>query len=180
MANFDSAIALILKNEGGYQNHPNDKGNYNSRKQLVGTKYGISAPVLEQWKGFPVQEMDMRNLSQAEAKEIYKKNYWYGIKGNDIQDQDNAEIIFDHAVNAGVGGAGKLVQSTLNTLGKNLAVDGAIGANTLHALNTVDPNRFFDKFKQFRIDYYSSISRGSNSVFAKGWIKRVLEFEKKK
>lgn len=180
MANFDSAIALILKNEGGFQKHPNDKGNYNSKKELVGTKYGISAPVLEQWKGYPVQESDMRNLTQIEAKEIYKKNYWYRIKGNEIQDQDNAEIIFDHAVNTGVGGAGKLVQTTLNTLGKNLIVDGGIGAKTIHALNTVDPYRFFESFKQARINFYKSISAGSNSVFAMGWIKRVLEFEKKK
>ena len=42
MANFNKAIDLILKNEGGYQAHPNDKGNYNSKGQLVGTKYGIS------------------------------------------------------------------------------------------------------------------------------------------
>jgi len=180
MANFESAIALILKNEGGFQKHPNDKGNYNSKKQLVGTKYGISAPVLEKWKGFPVQEKDMLNLTEYEAKEIYKKNYWYNIKGNEIKDQDNAEIIFDHAVNAGTGSAGKLVQRTLNELGSYVAVDGAIGRLTIAALNSVNQFKFFEAFKQARINYYNSISTGTNSVFAIGWIRRVLEFEKKK
>lgn len=180
MANFNKAIDLILKNEGGYQAHPNDKGNYNSKGQLVGTKYGISAKTLERWKAYPVTTIDMQNLSITEAKEIYFKYYWLRIQGNSIQDQDNAELIFDHSVNAGVGGASKLVQKVLNGFGATLSVDGEIGSQTLHVLNVTNQNRFFDAFKKARVSYYISISGGSNSVFAKGWIKRVLAFEKKK
>lgn len=180
MANYNKAIDLILKNEGGYQNHPNDKGNYNSKNILVGTKYGISAPTLERWKGYPVTATDMKNLSLTEAKEIYNKYYWITIQGSSIKDQDNAEIIFDHSVNAGVGGASKLVQRVLNSFGANLTVDGSIGKQTLHVLNVTNQKRFFDAFKDARVVYYKSISHGSNSVFATGWIKRVLDFEKKK
>lgn len=180
MANFNKAIDLILKNEGGYQAHPNDKGNYNSKGQLVGTKYGISAKTLERWKAYPVTTIDMQNLSITEAKEIYFKYYWLRIQGNSIKDQDNAELIFDHSVNAGVGGSSKLVQYVLNDFGATLTVDGEIGAQTLHVLNVTDQERFFDAFKKARVSYYISISGGSNSVFAKGWIKRVMDFEKKK
>ncbi len=180
MANYNKAIALILKNEGGYQKHPADKGNYNSKGLLVGTKYGISARTLEKWKYYPVSASDMLNLSISEAKEIYFKYYWVGIQGSQIKDQDNAELIFDHAVNAGVGGASRLVQKILNSFGATLKVDGAIGAQTLHVLNVTDQVRFFDAFKQARIHFYQSASKGSNAVFAKGWIKRVMAFEKKK
>ena len=180
MANFNKAIELILKNEGSYQKHPADKGNYNSKGLLVGTKYGISARTLEKWKYHPVSASDMQNLSISEAKEIYFKYYWIGIHGNQIHDQDNAELIFDHAVNAGVGGASKLVQKVLNSFGATLKVDGAIGAQTLYVLNVTDQMRFFDAFKKARVSYYISISGGSNAVFAKGWIKRVMAFEKKK
>ncbi len=180
MANFNNSIELILKNEGGYQAHPNDKGNYNSKGQLVGTNFGISAKTFERWRGYPVIANDMHNLTTTEAKEIYFKYYWVGIQGKSIQDQDNANIIFDHAVNAGVGGASKMVQRVLNSFGANLVVDGQIGAQTLHVLNVTNQNRFFDAFKKARVSYYISISGGSNSVFAKGWIKRVLAFEKKK
>jgi len=180
MANFNKAIEIILKNEGGYQKHPADKGNYNSRHRLVGTKYGISAKTLERWKAYPVTESDMQNLNLTEAKEIYFKYYWLPIQGNQIRDQDNAELIFDHSVNAGVGGSSKLVQRVLNDFGATLTVDGEIGTQTLHVLNITNQERFFDAFKQARVNYYTSISKGSNSVFAKGWIKRVLEFEKKK
>ena len=180
MANYNKAIQIVLKNEGGYQKHPNDKGNYNSKGILVGTNHGISAKTLEKWKAYPVQENDMRDLSLTEAKEIYYKYYWLPIQGNAINDQDNAELIFDHSVNAGVGGASKLVQRTINHLGANLSVDGAIGNKTIYELNRVNQPAFFNAYKNARIDFYKSISKGSNSVFANGWIKRVLDFEKKK
>ncbi len=180
MANYNKAIQIILKNEGGYQKHPNDKGNYNSKGILVGTNHGISAKTLEKWKAYPVTESDMRNLSLTEAKEIYFKYYWLPIQGNAIQDQDNATLIFDHSVNAGVGGSSKLVQRTINTFGGSLTVDGAIGSKTIYELNRVNQPAFFDAFKQARVNYYTSISTGSNAVFANGWIKRVMDFEKKK
>lgn len=180
MANYNKAIQIVLKNEGGYQKHPNDKGNYNSKRILVGTNHGISAKTLERWRAFPVTQDDMRNLSLNEAKEIYFKYYWLPIQGSAIQDQDNAELIFDHSVNAGVGGASRLVQQTINHLGGNLSVDGRIGNKTIYELNKVNQLAFFEAFKQARVNYYTSISDGSNSVFSNGWIKRVLDFEKKK
>jgi len=180
MANYNKAIQIILKNEGGYQKHPNDKGNYNSKGILVGTNHGISAKTLEKWQSYPVTENDMRHLSLIEAKEIYYKYYWLPIQGNAILDQDNAELVFDHAVNAGVGGSSKLVQKTLNQLGGHLSVDGSIGNKTINKLNSVNQLAFFDAYKNARIHFYKSISNGSNSVFANGWVKRVLDFEKKK
>lgn len=180
MANYNKAIPLILKNEGGYQKHPNDKGNYNSKGILVGTNHGISAKTLEKWNGYPATENDMKNLSRTEAKEIYYKYYWLPIQGNSILDQENAELIFDHSVNAGVGGASKLTQRTVNRLGGSLAVDGSIGHKTISELNKVNQQAFFDAFKLARIEFYKSISAGSNSVFTYGWIKRVQEFQKKK
>lgn len=180
MANYNIAINRIIVNEGGYQNHPNDKGNYNSEKVLIGTNHGISAPVLERWRGYVPAEHDMRNLSQNESLRIYKKNYWLPIWGDQIKDQDSADIIFDHSVNAGTGNGAKLAQRTLNKLGRNLVVDGAIGRKTIVALNSTDPTLFFETYKKGRIDFYRSISSGSNSVFLNGWIKRVLTFEKKK
>jgi len=180
MAKYNEAIQIILNNEGGYQKHPSDRGNYNSRGILVGTKYGISAKTLERWKGYPVRESDMKNLSLLEAEEIYHVYYWLPIKGNQITDQDTAEIIFDHAVNAGVGGASKIVQQVLNSFGAKLRVDGEIGDQTLYVLNVADQGRFFDAFKNERLNYYRSISSGSNAVFSTGWIKRVMSFKKKK
>lgn len=180
MANYNQAIEIILKNEGGYQEHPNDKGNYNSKGLLVGTNHGISAPTLERWKGRTITQIEMKQLSLREAKEIYKKYYWLPIWGENILDQDNAEIIFDHSVNAGVGSASILVQKTLNGIGSFLVLDGAIGKKTITELNKTNQHIFFNEFRRNRIEYYKSISGGSNSVFARGWIKRVIDFKKKR
>ncbi|AUS04392.1 glycoside hydrolase family 108 protein [Pseudotamlana carrageenivorans] len=180
MANYNQAIPFILKHEGGFQKHPNDKGNYNSLGQLVGTNYGISAPVLERWKGYPPSESDMRNLSLTESKEIYKQYFWRPIWGDAILDQDVANIVFDHSVNAGTGNGARLVQRTLNKLGHSLTVDGAIGSKTIAALNATDPHFFFYAFKEARVSYYNKISGGRNSVFLNGWLNRVSHFEKKK
>ena len=180
MAKYNKAIQIILSKEGGYQKHPSDRGNYNSKGILVGTKYGISAKTLERWKGYPVRENDIKNLSLVEAQEIYHVYYWTPIRGNAIQDQDTAEIILDHAVNAGTGGAAKMVQRVLNSFGAKLSVDGKIGSQTLHVLNITDQQRFFDAFKKERLKFYQSISTGNNAVFSTGWIKRVMSFEKKK
>lgn len=180
MANYNKAIQIILKNEGGYQKHPSDKGNYNSKGILVGTRYGISAKTLEKWRAYPVTADDMMHLSLTETKEIYHTYYWLPIHGNAIRDQDNATLIFDHSVNAGVGGASRLVQKTLNQMGEYLSVDGSIGDKTMYELNRVDQLAFFEAFKQTRIHFYQSASKGSNAVFLNGWIKRVMDFEKKK
>ena len=69
MAKFDPAYSIVLRLEGGYQNNPADKGNYNSLGDLVGTKYGISAPVLEQWIGRPPTKMDMADYFQSDSLE---------------------------------------------------------------------------------------------------------------
>jgi len=180
MANYNKAIQIILNNEGGYQKHPSDKGNYNSRGILVGTNHGISAKTLEKWRAYPVTEDDMKHLSLTEAKEIYHTYYWIPIQGDYFIDQDNANLVFDHAVNAGVGGASRLVQRTINDMGGSLVVDGSIGNKTLYEINRVSQPAFFNAFKKARINYYQSISKGSNAVFLNGWIKRVMDFEKKK
>ena len=42
----------------------------------------------------------MKSLSPSMAKDIYKKNYWNPIRGNEIKNQDSANIIYDMAVNS--------------------------------------------------------------------------------
>ena len=55
-----TAINHTLELEGGYVNDPNDSGGQ--------TKYGISK------KAYP--DLDIPNLTIAQAMEIYRKDYW--------------------------------------------------------------------------------------------------------
>lgn len=86
MADFEKAIQKILRSEGGYVNDPNDKGGE--------TKYGISK------RSYP--NVDIKNLTLAGAKAIYKRDFWDKVGGDLINDQSIADLLVDSAVNEGV------------------------------------------------------------------------------
>ena len=113
MAVFQIAYNIVAAHEGGFQIHPNDTGNYNSLSQLVGTNWGISAGVYEDWIGYPPTKTDMQQMTKSEAGQIYKVQYWDTIKGDQILNQALANIIFDGRVNHGYTGV-KLLQEVLN------------------------------------------------------------------
>jgi hypothetical protein len=86
MADFDMAVALVLKHEGGLVDDPNDPGGL--------TNFGISQ------RSYP--NVDIRNLTADDAKAIYKRDYWFPIGGDAISNQSLANAALDFAVNAGV------------------------------------------------------------------------------
>lgn len=177
MANFYDFHSTVAELEGGFQKIPSDPGNYNSRKELVGTNYGISAPVYEKWIGYPPSEKDMKSITPTIASEIFKANYWNRLRANDINSQSVAENLVDHGINAGTGTATKIMQRVLNnSFGKNLAVDGAIGSLTIDAINSVNPLTLFQKYSEARLDYYENIG---NKDWIKIWEKRVFSLAKK-
>lgn len=117
MANFEIAHQKTKLNEGGYTAHPNDNGNWTGgikgRGVLVGTKYGISAPVLKEWLSRDPTAHEMKSLKESVALAIYKKNYWDRLRGDEINNQAFAEQIYDMGVNAGLGAAIKLAEEVV-------------------------------------------------------------------
>lgn len=180
MASFEAYKPLLLQVEGGYQAHPEDNGNYNTEGHLVGTNYGISAPVYENWIGRLPTVADMKAITKAIAFQIYKANYWDACKGDYFKNQSVANLVIDHAVNAGVASAGRLVQRVLNNeFGYNLAVDGVIGNATINAINSIiDQKRLHDRILESRESFYLQIG----GPFVDGWLVRLSNFvfQKKK
>ena len=78
MANFDRIVEQTFSFEGGFQNYTSDNANY-SCGQLAGTNNGISAIALQQYLGYCVTESDVRAVTKAKAKEIYRKQFWTPI-----------------------------------------------------------------------------------------------------
>lgn len=155
MADFKKAKERVLKLEGGYQAHPDDNGNYNSRGELVGTKYGIAAKTYEAVTGVIPTVQVMKNLSLIKAESIYKKLFWDKVGGDHLKNQAVAEIVFDHAINAGPWRAIKMAQAVLNQFFKTkLLLDGAIGPKTIAAINDASSATFHDKYKWMREKYY--------------------------
>jgi len=160
MANFDKAIPIILRHEGGYVNDPDDPGGE--------TNMGITK------RDFP--QLDIANLTAEQAKGIYKEKYWDAVKGNQISNQKVANQIFDFGVNAGTKRSIRKAQEVLKETFNVMVVDGIIGNQTIGTLNSFDSDLFIVKFKLKRIEYYTEIAKKTSlRKFLYAWTKRTLE-----
>ncbi|CAL2075219.1 glycoside hydrolase family 108 protein [Tenacibaculum sp. 190524A02b] len=178
MASYEFFKASLEAAEGGYQKLVNDKGNYNSKGELVGTNHGVSAKFYETIIGRPPSEEDMRSLTKVEAHILFKNEFWDKISADEIQSQAVAEVVADHAINANPRVTAKIVQRVLNKyFGMNLSVDGAIGAKTLEAINSVNADKLFQYIAEARLDYYSRLK--DYKYFAKSWTSRVYALGEK-
>ncbi len=200
MANFELYWPKYLKHEGGFVNHPNDPGG--------ATNMGITLRTFQQHGrdingDGKIDVADLRAMTQADAKPIIKKFYWDVMRADLINNQDVAEIIVDHGVNAGLSRAAMMVQRILNRdFNHNLTVDGKIGPMTLAALNSTNQAQFFAAYKTLREQYYRYLANDLKTIpiaeqqffssflkvrpnekfksFINGWLNRVASFEKKK
>lgn len=173
MANFNIAYQLVAKAEGGYQSSPEDSGNYNSLGELVGTNWGISAPTYEGWIGRAPTKKDMLNMSKSTAEEIYHKKFWAAIRGDQINDQDVANIFFDGVVNHGRTGV-KIMQSVLN-----VPQDGIVGPGTIGQLNAQPPAKVYVQYREARKAFYYDLVNRKRSlgIFLQGWLNRISRFQ---
>lgn len=173
MAQFATYIPLLLQVEGGFQKNPNDQGNYNSLGQLIGTNRGISARFYEGIIKRPPSLNDIMTISKTKAQNLYRTHFWNKLNADNINNQNVANTIVDHHVNAGRGA--QLAQKVLNQkFFKNVAVDNAMGPQTLSAINSVDPATFTARYNEAREDYYRSL--GNSSTFLNGWLYRLKKF----
>lgn len=135
MASFEIADKKTAKSEGGYTCHPADNGNWTSgnagQGDLIGTKYGISAPLLMAFLNRKPTIREMQNLSPETAKQIRKTLFWDKIRGDEWQNQANADNVYDMAINSGVQAAITLWQITIGMK----PVTGKMNEQTLKATN---------------------------------------------
>lgn len=157
MAELKKAFRETMKWEGGYVNDPNDRGGE--------TNFGISK------RSFP--HVNIKELTEEIAEEIYRWHYWNRIQGDKIHNQDVANAIFDAAVNFGVYAASLLVQKAVKA-----KQDGYIGPITLGMLNSFDPVLFLGIFAIERAQRYLDIceARPNQKRFLKGWLRRAFYF----
>ncbi|MDX2195721.1 MAG: glycosyl hydrolase 108 family protein [Cytophagales bacterium] len=175
MANFDIAIVEIFKNEGGYQNHPSDRGNYNSLGENVGTNYGISAKTYEGYINRPPTADDMRNMTISTAKTIYKRSYWDAYKLGSINDQFIASHILDLFVNHSPKAAAEIAQKAIvKTPPFFTKVDGIFGPKTIATINQIASNGKASELNTNIVNerklYYNSLG---NLSFLDGWTNRA-------
>lgn len=94
--NFPACLALTLKYEGGYVNHPRDPGGP--------TNLGVTIATLSHELGRKATVEEVRALTREAAGEIYRKKYWNLVDGDALPKGVDA-LLFDIAVNSGPGRA---------------------------------------------------------------------------
>src|SRR5215218_9268695 len=127
----DQFIDGLIEREGGYVNHPADKGGPTcfGITEAVARAHGYAGP--------------MRQLPRGEAVAIYKRLYWLrpGFDGIASRSVRIAAELFDAGVNMGPAVAATFLQRALTALNRNasdyfdLVPDGRIGNQTLGALD---------------------------------------------
>ena len=157
--NFDAALKALLKHEGGYVNHPADPGGM--------TNLGVTKRVWEEWVGHEVDEQTMRGLTPDAVAPLYRKRYWDAVRGDDLPTGVDL-VVFDCAVNSGVGRASKFLQQVVG-----VADDGKIGPGTIQAVNSKDPKELVDAFCDHRQAFLEALP--TFATFGKGWSRRVAE-----
>jgi len=158
MADFSLAIDKTLAHEGGakFTDDPSDRGG--------ATKYGISQAA------YP--DLDIRNLTEQQAREIYKRDYWDRVRADEIISQAVAENIFDTSVNMGVRTGSRLAQVAAEIE----PADGIIGSQSLKVINACDEAFFISNYTIAKIARYAYICNKNKSQkrFLLGWINRAL------
>lgn len=149
--NFDIAVEIILKHEGGYVNHPNDPGGE--------TNYGISK------RAYP--DLDIANLTKEDATAIYKRDYWDRISGDDLPFAVGI-VVVDYAVNSGVSRASKALQ-----LAVGATSDGVIGPMTIEAVRAHSEQDIVKKVTHLRQQFVRGLL--TYETFKNGWERRIEE-----
>lgn len=163
MDNFDLFIGRILDHEGGFTLNRNDKGNWTGGKVgvgvLKGTKFGIAANTYG--------NLDIKNLTWADAKAIYRRDFWNRFRLNELHPAI-AFSVLDGCINHGPGNAIRWLQRAAG-----VADDGIIGPRTVAAVNAMDVNDAVLKFNSIRIRFFTDLN--DFAIFGRGWMRRVAD-----
>ena len=170
----DEMVDAILKREGGFVDHPADRGGP--------TKFGVTLKTLASWRGKPVDANDIRSLQVEEARDIFRTLYYERPKIDQLP-QLIRSLVFDMSINHGPGTAIKLLQQVLNDNRQPCRINGGIGDETLKcAQAAVDDlglgEKIINELVERRIGLYQSIVErdASQRVFLEGWLQRAREF----
>lgn len=172
MADFNSAVAIILLHEGGLVSDAADPGGI--------TNYGISLRFLQEHdldenQDGEVDGDDIKGLTHDEAADLYRRYFWMANGYDHIDDQTLATKIFDVCVNAGAKRAHILLQRALNALGANLPEDGQLGPTTWAALRGAAPADLTQAICAAQANFYRNLVQEKPQLakFLAGWLKRA-------
>jgi lysozyme family protein len=154
---FDISVERVLDHEGGFVDHPDDKGGPTNLGITIGTARSVYGPQFD--------ADDLKELTEGEAKAVYKRLYWDASKAGALPvGLDYCH--FDAAVNSGPNRAARFLQRAVGA-----KADGIIGPITLEAVNAQTPASTVVEYSRIRLAFVKSLLNWR--VFGSGWAKRI-------
>lgn len=176
------ATEIVIR-EGGYVNDPDDPGGATNFGVTIHTMRRLGLDLNGDGR---VDTRDVRKLTRAQAIDIFVKHYFERPLIAELPEPLQATV-FDMYVNAG-GNAVKILQNLLRDMGYEVAVDGALGPQSIAAVRAAmakSEQHFVDAYGIARRNYYFRLAdrRPASRKYARsraggkgGWIKRAEEF----
>lgn len=189
MADFELAYPKTSGNEGYYVSldYWKSHGFNNSGETYMGVDRNQNPnwagwPIIDQYKAtygtppynfrFPVS-LGLEDL----AKQAAKEKYWDAIRGDEIDNQDVAQMVFEQIWGGYDGIAG--IQRVINTLLPTpIAVDGVVGDQTLSAINSLPQDQLYQAIWDDRKNWIETNGQRIEPSAVGGWLARLNRFRK--
>lgn len=167
-ANFERALKLVLKHEGGFVNNPRDPGG--------ATNKGITIGTFRRYVNAKATVDDLKRISDAEVSDIYRRQFWNAVQGS-VLPSGLDYALFDFAVNSGPDRAIKYVQAAVG-----VKQDGKLGNETLSAISQHPTARLINSLCDARLAFMRRAKDKQGRLlwdtFGKGWNTRVAGVRK--
>lgn len=177
MANFESAITIVLKHEGGYVDDTDDPGgvtNYGVSLRWLRSVGEIDGTLIGDLDGDgDVDADDIRQMSKEDAEHLYRTLWWDKYQYDEIEDQVVANKVFDLAVNMSARQSHKILQRALRANNLEVQVDGIIGPKTMTSINLFDNTETY-----IGVDCLIAAMRSEAASFYRVLIAQKPKFEK--
>lgn len=157
--NFKRALALVLKHEGGWSDHPDDPGG--------ATMKGVTLSTFRRYVKPGATKADLRKITDEQIATVYRRHYWDAVAGAELPDGVDYAV-FDFAVNSGPSRAAKYLQSTVG-----VTQDGKIGPATLKAVRAKMLATVVHDVCDKRMAFLKRLPTWP--TFGKGWTRRVTD-----
>jgi lysozyme family protein len=152
----------MLNLEGGKTYEKSDKGGK--------TNFGITQRTFNTWRdSINKPRTDVFKISQEEAKEIYKKNYWNLIKGSQLP-HDIAQAIMSMALTDGPQDA---IRHTQKILG--IPPTGTMGPITMKSIWSAAKQKGTKKLTNYIVDKQIQRYQADEQAktYGRGWTNRA-------
>lgn len=177
LSSYTNCLNFTKYEEGGYSGDSRDAGNWTSGKvgigRLIGSKYGVSAPVIVKKLGYIPSSDFVKNINQ-EFFESIADSYWIGSGANALPKGADL-MVFDFGWNRGIHESLIILQTIVGS-----TPDGVYGADTLKcAKSFIETNGLLHTINALadcQISNYTTLD--DFSIYGKGWVDRTKARQK--